>query len=109
LFADDDRGKVLRVGPCCPDRPHLPKWVIHLLEYLCTKWNTHSRYFDLPTIVVEHFHHLIGNQIDSARLTTAALMRVSARITSGSVRTAFRAGVDWGWLARTRQTSDGAC
>jgi ATP-dependent Lon protease len=41
---------------------------------------------------------------DSARLTTAALVRVSARITSGSVRTAFRAGVDWGWLARTRQT-----
>jgi hypothetical protein len=46
---------------------------------------------------------------DSAWLTTAALVRVSARITSGSVRTAFRAGVDWGWLARTRQASDGAC
>jgi len=37
---------------------------------------------------------------DSARLTTAALVRVSARITSGSVRTAFRAGVDWDWLGK---------
>jgi hypothetical protein len=42
---------------------------------------------------------------DSARLTTAALVRVSARITSGSVRTAFRAGVDWYRPGSTRQTA----
>ena len=46
---------------------------------------------------------------DSARLTTAALVRVSARITSGPVGTGFRAGVDWDRPGRTRQTSDGAC
>jgi hypothetical protein len=46
---------------------------------------------------------------DSARLTTAALVRVSARTTSGSVRITFRAGVDWDRPGSTRQTSDGAC
>ena len=50
-----------------------------------------------------------GHTVEYGRLTTAALVRVSARIISGSVRTAFCAGVGWDGPGRTRQAFGGGC
>jgi len=47
----------------------VPEWVIHPLEFLCTKRNTHSRYLDragdrrIAFSIV-----LVGNQIEYLRL-----------------------------------------
>jgi hypothetical protein len=67
----------------------MPKSGIHPLEYLCSKWNTHSRYLDLADDRRRAFSIiLVGNQIaDTERLSAGSAAFTTGRRSSsyGSV------------------------
>ena len=94
-----------RRGLCAgqPRSAHSPKRAIHPLEYLCTKWNTNSRYLDLAGDRRRAFSTvLVGNQMaDSERVRTARASGISGRRSTSSER------APWGsrTVGRMRQGS----